>query len=145
MLRTVLIPRIISAKYASYLITMMTYGAILITALSMALIFGASQSIQILSPSIPVPESNLSVYDAVEIGRKFLDDHGYTTGRVLSTSHEVREPNFYWSSMMGIEKPDNAEARPLWVIRYEQASRPGHFFEVWVAEGGAILGGAQCK
>jgi hypothetical protein len=123
---------------------MKTYGAIIIAAISMALIFVVSQSIQVHS-SIPASDSDMSVYDAVEIGRKFLDSHGYTTGRVLSTSHEVRVPNFYWSSMMGFEKPDNAEARPLWVIRYEQASRPGHYFEVWVAEGGAILGGSQCR
>jgi hypothetical protein len=124
---------------------MKTYSTILITVISMALICVASQSIQILSPSIQVPESNLSVYDAVEIGRKFLDDNGYTTGRVLSTSHEVREPNFYWNDVIGMVRPDSAEARPLWVIRYEQASRPGHYFEVWVAEGGAILGGSQCR
>jgi len=126
LLSIVLIPRIISAKDVTHLNTIKAYGAILITAISMTLLFVASQLIQILSPSMPVPESNLSVYDAVEIGRKFLDPHGYTTGRVLSTIHEVREPNFYWNNVIGMVKPDSAEARLFWIIRYEQASRPAH-------------------
>ena len=120
---------------------MKTYGAIIIAAISMALIFVVSQSIQVHS-SIPTSDPDMSVDDAVEIGRKFLDSHGYTTGWVLSTFLEVREPNFFWHDVFGLVRPGSAEAGLFWVIRYEQASRPGHYFEVWVAEGGSVLGGS---
>ena len=102
-----------------------------------------SQSIQVFSPPIQAAQMG-SLFAAVERGRSFLDDNKHTTGRVLSTALEVREPNFYWNTAMGVGKPDTAESRLMWIIRFEQANRLGHFFEVWVAEGGMILGGNEC-
>ena len=106
-------------------------------------IVAASQSIQVFSPPIQAAQMG-SLFAAVERGRSFLDDNNHTTGQVLSTTLEVKEPNFYWSTAMGMEKPSTVEPRLLWVIRFEQANRPGHFFEVWVDEGGVILGGNEC-
>ena len=103
-----------------------------------------SQSIQVFSPPVQTGQIG-SLFAAVERGRSFLDDNNHTTGRVLSTALEVREPNFYWSVAYGMERPNITEARLMWIIRFEQANRPGHFFEVWVAEGGMILGGSQCR
>ncbi len=87
----------------------------------------------------------IGLFQAVEIGRDFLNNINLTTGKVLSTTQEVREPNDYWSVAYGLEKPDTQEPSLLWVIRFEQAARPGHYFEVWVNQGGRVLGGSQCR
>jgi hypothetical protein len=121
-----------------------SYSALLAAVAAIIAIVAVSQSIQVFSPPVQVAQIG-SLFAAVERGRSFLDDNNLTTGQVLSTALEVREPNFYWSIVMGMEKPNTAEPRLMWIIRFEQANRPGHFFEVWVAERGMILGGAQCK
>ncbi len=112
---------------------------------SIALIMAASQSVQVISPPVPTTQMGIGLFKAVEIGRDFLDNVNLTTGKVLSTSLEVREPNDYWSVAYSLEKPDTQEPSLLWVIRFEQAARPGHYFEVWVNQGGRVLGGSQCK
>jgi hypothetical protein len=118
-------------------------SALLAALVAIILIITVSRSIQVFSPPVPVSQI-VSLFAAVERGRSFLDDNNHTTGRILSTALEVREPNFYWSTAMGMEKPNSAEPRLMWIIRFEQANRPGHFFEVWVAERGMILGGNEC-
>ncbi len=88
-------------------------------------------------------------WEAVKIGRQFLDDRGYATGRILSSRLEEKEPNFYWHNLFEIksqERPDIKGLRRCWVIRFEQAKRPGHFFEVWIdAAELLVIGGAQCR
>jgi hypothetical protein len=88
-------------------------------------------------------------WEAVKIGRQFLDDRGYATGRILSSRLEEREPNYYWHDVFEIkspERPDIKGLRRCWVIRFEQAKRPGHFFEVWIdAAEHLVIGGAQCR
>ena len=99
---------------------------------------------------------------AIEIGRDFLDGVGQKTGRVLFIKLEEKEPNFYWDialnwdvesdrldiwdRMLKYDRPDIRETRPCWVIRFEQAKRPGHFYEVWLdASEYIVVGGSSCK
>ncbi len=99
---------------------------------------------------------------AIEIGRDFLDGVGRKTGRVLFIEHEEKEPNFYWDNalesdvewdrldiwdrMLKWDRPDIREIRPCWVIRFEQAKRPGHFYEVWLdASEHIVVGGTSCR
>jgi hypothetical protein len=120
------------------------------------LIVAVSQSIQIISPPEPPSQAGIGLFEAVEVGRSFLDDLNATTGRLLSTALEVREPNLYWQNMLphplvhSYGFTDLLEPKLLYIIRYEQAERAlmgnsGHFFEVWVDMDGRVLGGAQCK
>jgi hypothetical protein len=90
----------------------------------------------------------ISEQQAIYLGRQFLDGIGYwyTTGKVLSANLEQKTPNFYWHDLANLEKPDAQGLRLCWVIRFEQAYRPGHFFEVWIdAYTSAVIGGTQCK
>jgi len=90
----------------------------------------------------------ISEQQAVQIGRGFLDGIGsvYKTGEVLFTGLEEKIPNFYWHDLAGLEKPDIQGLRLCWVVRFEQAYRHGHFFEVWIdSYTGEVLGGAQCR
>jgi len=99
---------------------------------------------------------------AIQIGRVFLDGVGRETGRVLFIKYEEKEPNFYWDMslksdvewdrldiwdrMLKWDRPEIREIRPCWVIRFEQAKRPGHFYEVWLdASEYIVVGGGQCR
>ena len=99
---------------------------------------------------------------AIEIGRYFLDGVGRKTGRVLFIKFEEKKPNFYWDialksdvewdrldvwdRMLKYNRPELREIRPCWIIRFEQAKRPGHFFEVWLdASEYIVVGGSSCK
>ena len=99
---------------------------------------------------------------AIEIGRYVLDRVGRKTGRVLFIKLEEREPNFFWDvalnsdvewdrldiwyRMLKYDRPKIREIRLCWVIRFEQAKRPGHFYEVWLdATEYIVVGGNSCK
>ena len=87
-----------------------------------------------------------STWQVIQIGRRFLDERGYTTGKILSSRLEEMEPNFYWNYALKFERPDIQGLRSCWVIRFEQAERPGHWFEVWVdASEYLVIGGMQCR
>ncbi len=89
---------------------------------------------------------HLSEEEAIHIGRHFLDGKGYKTGKVLSEKLEEKDPNFYWHILTKIDRPDLQGPRFCWVIRFEQAERPGHFFEVWIdATEYFVVGGSSCK
>ena len=93
-----------------------------------------------------IQQAVISEQQAIQTGRGFLDGIGYTTGIVLFTGLEEKTPNFYWHDLARLEKPDVEELRLCWVVRFEQAYRPGHFFEVWIdAYTGEVIGGTQCK
>jgi hypothetical protein len=104
----------------------------------------------------------MSEKQAIEIGRDFLDGVGRKTGKVLFIKHEEKEPNFYWDialnsdvewdrldiwdRMLKWDRPEIREIRPCWVIRFEQAKRPGHFYEVWLDAFEYVeVGGSSCK
>ncbi|MCS7114919.1 MAG: hypothetical protein RMJ15_06775 [Nitrososphaerota archaeon] len=59
---------------------------------------------------------------------------------------EWRIPNFYWHDFSRLEKSDIHESRLCWIIRFEQARRPDHYFEVWLDfYTGEVLGGKHCR
>jgi hypothetical protein len=93
-----------------------------------------------------IQQAMISEQQAIYIGGDFLDGIGYTTGKVLFTKLEEKNPNFYWHDLAELEKPDMQGLRLCWIIRFEQAYRPGHFFEVWIdAYTGEVMGGMQCR
>jgi hypothetical protein len=99
---------------------------------------------------------------AIEVGRYFLDGVGCKTGKVLFIKQVEKEPNFYWDivlesdvewddlgvwdRMLKYDRPELREVRPCWVIRFEQAKRPGHYYEVWLdASEYIVVGGNECR
>ena len=93
-----------------------------------------------------IQQAMISEQQAIHIGKGFLDGIGYTTGKVLLAKLEEKTPNFYWHDLAELEKPDIQGLRLCWIIRFEQAYRPGHFFEVWIdAYSGEVIGGIQCR
>lgn len=99
---------------------------------------------------------------AIEIGRMFLDGVGRKTGKVLSVELEEKEPNFYWDvvvesdvewdrldvwdRMLKYNRPELRETKTCWIVRFEQARRPGHFYEVWLdASEYIVVGGSSCR
>ena len=84
--------------------------------------------------------------EAIHIGKHFLDAIGYTTGKILFTKLEEKTPNFYWHDLAELERPHIPGLILCWIIRFEQAYRPGHFFKVWIdAYVGEVIGGTQCR
>ena len=129
---------------------------VILSALLLVIIIVISQAMN-LSDKFSASEKT-----AIQIGRDFLDGVGRKTGRVLFIQHEEKEPNFYWDialksdvewdrldiwdRMLKWDRPEIREIRPCWVIRFEQAKRPGHFYEVWLdASEYIVVGGTQCK
>jgi len=93
-----------------------------------------------------IKQAMISEQQAIHIGKGFLDGIGYTTRKVLFTKLEGKSPNFYWHDLAELEKPDVSGLGVCWVIRFEQANRPSHFFEVWIdAYKGEVIGGTQCR
>jgi hypothetical protein len=93
-----------------------------------------------------VQQTVMSEQQAIQIGRDFLDGIGYSPGQVLFTKLEEKTSNFYWHDLAGLEKSDIEGLRLCWIVRFEQAYRPGHFFEVWIdAYTGDVIGGTQCR
>jgi len=129
---------------------------IILSALLLVIVIIFSQAMNLSDKFSPSEKT------AIQIGRDFLDGVGRKTGRVLFINHEEREPNFYWDialtsdvewdrldiwdRMLKWDRPDIREIRPCWVIRFEQAKRPGHFYEVWLdASEYIVVGGTQCR
>lgn len=93
-------------------------------------------------------------YKAVDIGRNYLEngfsreDPSPWVGDLLQVKLEMRNPNYYWYGYpweVEVDRPEG-ESTLCWIIRFEQAKRPGHWFEVWVdADPLDVVGGMQCK
>jgi hypothetical protein len=97
---------------------------------------------------MPQPSGIMSELQAIRAGREFLDGMNakLITGKVLFAKLEETTPNFYWHDVYDLEKPIRQESELCWVVRFEQASRPGHLVEVWMnAHTGEVIGGRQCK
>lgn len=129
---------------------------IILSALLLVIVIIFSQAMNLSDKFSPSEKT------AIQIGRDFLDGVGRKTGRVLFINHEEREPNFYWDialtsdvewdrldiwdRMLKWDRPDIREIRPCWVIRFEQAKRPGHFYEGGLdASEYIVVGGTQCR
>jgi hypothetical protein len=83
---------------------------------------------------------------AVYVGRGFLLGHGVGVGRVLGVTTETGDPNYYWHTVFGLDRPGSSPPTAYYVVRYQQAERPGHYYEVWVSvDSLAVVGGGQCR
>ena len=129
---------------------------VILSALLLVIIIVISQAMNLSDKFSPSEKT------AIQIGRYFLDGVGRKTGRVLFIKHEEKEPNFYWDivaiksdvewdrldiwdRMLKWDRPEIREIRPCWVIRFEQAKRLGHFYEVWLdASEYIVVGGMSC-
>jgi len=99
-----------------------------------------------LTESFTVIEGTPEDLWTIHRGRRFLDGIGYATGDVLFAELDEKTPNFYWHELAKLEKPGVQGVRRCWVVRFEQARRPGHWFEVWIdAQTGEVIGGMQCR
>ena len=100
-------------------------------------------------PGIFAPKWSPEQEQVIEIGREFLEDIGLQTGKVLSVDLIDEVPDghlFYWHLAAGLEIPDVPEPEWCWAVRFEQALRPGHWFEVLIDMNTAeVVGGMQCK
>ena len=100
-------------------------------------------------PEVRKPKAQGNVQSgetAIQIGKRFLDGIGYATGEGLFIKLDEETPNFYWHELAKLEKPDVQGTRTCWIVRFEQAFRPGHWFEVWIdAQTGEVIGGQQCR
>ncbi len=129
---------------------------VILSALLLVIIIVISQAMNLSDKFSPSEKT------AIQIGRDFLDGVGRKTGKVLFIKNEEKEPNFYWDialksdvewdrldiwdRMLKWDRPEIREIRPCWVIRFEQAKRPGHFYEVWLdASEYIVVGGNQCR
>ena len=128
---------------------------VILSALLLVIIIVISQAMNLSD------KFNSSEKTAIQISRDFLDEVGHKTGKVLFINYEEKEPNFYWDMalksdiewdrldiwdrMLKWDRPEIREIRPCWVIRFEQAKRPGHFYEVWLdASEYIVVGGMSC-
>ncbi len=129
---------------------------VILSALLLVIIIVISQAMNLSDKFSPSEKT------AIQISRDFLDGVGRKTGKVLFIKYEEKEPNFYWDialksdvewdrldiwdRMLKWDRPEIREIRPCWVIRFEQAKRPGHFYEVWLdASEYIVVGGTSCK
>ena len=84
--------------------------------------------------------------EAVNIARAYLRLNDVDVGKYLQYSVEYGVPNYYWHTNLGIKHPVLPPSCEYIVIRFEQADRPGHYYEVWVnSETNQIIGGDACR
>ena len=84
--------------------------------------------------------------EAVNIARAFLRLNEVDVGKYLQYSVEQGTPNYYWHTNLRIKHPLLPPTCEYIVIRFEQANRPGHYYEVWVdPETNEIIGGGACR
>lgn len=84
--------------------------------------------------------------EAVNMARAFLRLNDVDVGKYLQYSVEQGVPNYYWHINLGIKHPLLPPTCEYIVIRFEQANRPGHYYEVWVnPETNQIIGGGACR
>ncbi len=113
---------------------------VILSALLLVIVIVISQAMNLSDKFSPSEKTT------IQIGRDFLDGVGHKTGKVLFIQHEEREPNFYWDYALKFERPVLTGLRTCWVIRFEQAKRPGHFYDVWLdASEYIVIGGGQCR
>jgi hypothetical protein len=89
---------------------------------------GLHDQIRVLTNENDELQSGLNTLPFIHVGREYLDGLNKTTGRIVSIRMEEKAPLYALP-----HKPSAEEYRLCWVMRFEQATYPGRFFEVWVA------------
>ncbi len=98
------------------------------------------EQISILKNENAELQDGLNTLPFTQIGRDHLDGLNKTTGKILSIQLIEKAP-FYAPPY----QPSAEEFRLCWVIQFEQASRLGHYFEVWIDESTSkIIGMDEC-
>ena len=92
-------------------------------------------------------DSDVTVNDAVDTARAFLELNEVDAGKYLSHTEEQGVPNYYWQKEFQYENLANLVYHSLpqscdyIAVRFEQKHRSGHF-EVWVEiDSNEIIGG----
>ncbi len=84
--------------------------------------------------------------EAVNIAKTFLLLNRLDVGKYIQHTIDYGVPNYFWHNNLGIKHPRLPSPCEYLVIRFEQADRPGHYYEVWVdPETNQIVGGDECK
>ncbi len=103
--------------------------------LALAIIFGAWQ---IRSTSVRG--------QVIKIGRFHLLNEGIYVDRILSVKQEEVTPNFRFNYELKYERPDLVSDRLCWIVKFEQAQRPGYYIEVWIdVSENLVIGGMQYR
>lgn len=102
-------------------------------------------------------QNSLNTLPFIQVGRDYLDGLDKTSGKILSIQLEDKAP-ISWQNNTEMDNASVDEAgeilhpyvvgepRLCWVIQFEQAQRPGHFFEVWIdLSTGNIIGMQECR
>lgn len=103
------------------------------------------------SPSLP---TGIDEVEAAGIGRTYLEGilsregPGPWVGDWVGAYLGERVPNDYWYQLIAGDSDGDSGGGEVkcWILRFEKAKRPGHWFEVWIdPRTGDILGGVQCR
>ncbi len=114
------------------------------------------RQISILTNENAELQDGLNTLPFTQIGRDHLDGLNKTTGKILSIQLIEKAPIYYlnYTEIDIARAKETGEKLPLyflgeprlcWVIQFEQASRPGHSFRVWIdANTSNIIGMNEC-
>jgi len=103
--------------------------------LALALIFGAY-----------VQDQSTVRGQVIKIGRFHLLNEGIYVDRILSVKQEEVTPNFLFNYGLKFERPDLVSDRLCWIVKFEQAQRPGYYIEVWIdVSENLVVGGMQYR
>ena len=117
---------------------------------------GLQRQISILKNENAELQDGLNTLPFTQIGRDVYDGLNKPTGKILSIQQEEKAPIYYYNyTEIDIARAkETGETLPLfvlgeprlcWVIQFEQASRPPHYFEVWIDESTSkIFGMDEC-
>ncbi len=89
---------------------------------------GLHEQMRVLTHADAELQDGLNTLPFIHVGRAYLDVLNKTTGRIVSIRMEEKAPLYALP-----HKPSAEEYRLCWVIRFEQATYPHRFVEVWVA------------
>jgi len=86
------------------------------------------------------------ISDFVGAARAFLKLNDVDVGKYLQHSVENGVPNYSWQKKLGIKYPWVTMPCDYIAVRFEQANRPGHWYEVWVEQDSMqVIGGGTCR
>ena len=97
-------------------------------------------------------DSDVTVNEAVDTARAFLELNEVDAGKYLSHTEEQDVPNYYWQkefqyyNLANLVYHSLPESCDYVAVRFEQKHHPGHFYEVWVEiDSNEIIGGGTCR
>jgi hypothetical protein len=138
----------------SVIVTILLAGVILCLHSSFR---GLHDQIHMLSNTSEELQNSLNTLPFIHVGRAYLDGVGKTPGKILSIHLEEKAP-ISWQNYTEIDiarAKETGEILPpyvlgeprlCWVIQFEQAQRPSHYFGVWIdASTSNVIGIQECR